>query len=157
MENPPKKFFRLTPGGEVRLKSAYIIKCEEVVKDENGEIIEIRCTYDPETKSGGNSTKKVKATIHWVNARECKDAEVRLYDYLFTADDPYDMPEGGDFIDNLNPDSLQVVNAKIEPLFPLPSERFQFLRHGYFVTDPDTENDHLVFNRIVSLKSNYKG
>lgn len=157
MEDAPKKFFRLKPGGEVRLKSAYIIKCEEVIKDAEGNVVELHCTYDPETKSGGTSTKKVKSTIHWVNAKECKDAEVRLYDYLFTAEDPYDVPEGSDFIDNLNPNSLQVVNAKIESLYPMPGERFQFLRHGYFVVDPDTENDHFVFNRIVSLKSNYKG
>ncbi|MBQ3180442.1 MAG: glutamine--tRNA ligase/YqeY domain fusion protein [Firmicutes bacterium] len=157
MEEPPKKFFRLSPGAEVRLKSAYIIKCEEVVKDEAGNIIELRCTYDPETRSGGTSTKKVKATIHWVNARECRNAEVRLYDYLFTADDPYDVPEGSDFIDNLNPDSVQVMaDARIEALYPLPGERFQFLRHGYFVVDPDTENDRFVFNRIVSLKGGFK-
>ncbi|HIU10567.1 MAG TPA: glutamine--tRNA ligase/YqeY domain fusion protein [Candidatus Avidehalobacter gallistercoris] len=157
MEEPPKKFFRLKPGGEVRLKGAYIIKCEEVVKDAAGNITELRCTYDPETKSGGASTKKVKATIHWVNAKECKDAEVRLYDYLFTAENPYDVPEGSDFIENLNPNSLEIKQAKIESLFPLPGEKFQFLRHGYFATDPDSTNDHLVFNRIVSLKSNYKG
>lgn len=157
MEEPPKKFFRLSPGAEVRLKSAYIIKCEEVVKDEAGNIIELRCTYDPETRSGGTSTKKVKATIHWVNARECRNAEVRLYDYLFTADDPYDVPEGSDFIDNLNPDSVRVMaDARIEALYPLPGERFQFLRHGYFVVDPDTENDRFVFNRIVSLKGGFK-
>ena len=157
MEEPPKKFFRLSPGAEVRLKSAYIIKCEEVVKDEAGNIVELRCTYDPETKSGGTSTKKVKATIHWVNANECRNAEVRLYDYLFTADDPYDVPEGSDFIDNLNPDSVQVMaDARIESLYPLPGERFQFLRHGYFVVDPDTENDRFVFNRIVSLKGGFK-
>lgn len=157
MEEPPKKFFRLSPGSEVRLKSAYIIKCEEVVKDEAGNIVELRCTYDPDTKSGGTSTKKVKATIHWVNAHECRNAEVRLYDYLFTAEDPYDVPEGSDFIDNLNPDSIQVMaDAKIEALYPLPGERFQFLRHGYFVVDPDTENDRFVFNRIVSLKGGFK-
>lgn len=157
MEEPPKKFFRLSPGAEVRLKSAYIIKCEEVVKDGAGNIVELRCTYDPETKSGGTSTKKVKATIHWVNANECRNAEVRLYDYLFTADDPYDVPEGSDFIDNLNPDSVQIMaDAKIEALYPLPGERFQFLRHGYFVVDPDTENDRFVFNRIVSLKGGFK-
>ena len=157
MEEPPKKFFRLSPGAEVRLKSAYIIKCEEVVKDEAGNIVELRCTYDPETKSGGTSTKKVKATIHWVNANECRNAEVRLYDYLFTADDPYDVPEGSDFIDNLNPDSVQIMaDARIESLYPLPGERFQFLRHGYFVVDPDTENDRFVFNRIVSLKGGFK-
>lgn len=157
MEEPPKKFFRLSPGSEVRLKSAYIIKCEEVVKDEAGNIVELRCTYDPETKSGGSSTKKVKATIHWVNAHECRNAEVRLYDHLFAAEDPYDVPEGSDFIDNLNPESIQVLpDAKIEALYPMPGERFQFLRHGYFVVDPDTENDHFVFNRIVSLKGGFK-
>ncbi len=157
MEEPPKKFFRLKPGGEVRLKAAYIIKCEEVIKDEAGNIVELHCTYDPETISGGPSTKKVKGTIHWVNAKECKTVEVRLYDYLFTADNPYDCPEGTDFIDNLNPNSLEVLpDAKIEPIYVMPNERFQFLRHGYFCVDPDTENDHMVFNRIVSLKSSFK-
>ena len=155
MEEPPKKFFRLKPGGEVRLKAAYIIKCEEVIKDADGNITELHCTYDPETISGGTSTKKVKATIHWVNAKECKTAEVRLYDYLFEEENP--TATDGDFMDSLNPNSLEVLsNAKIEPIFPMPSEKFQFLRHGYFCVDPDTENDHPVFNRIVSLKSSFK-
>ena len=155
MEEPPKKFFRLKPGGEVRLKAAYIIKCEEVIKDEAGNIIELHCTYDSETISGGSSTKKVKGTIHWVNAKECKTAEVRLYDYLFTEDNP--TATDGDFMASLNPNSLEVLtNAKIEPILPMPAEKFQFLRHGYFCVDPDTENNHPVFNRIVSLKSSFK-
>lgn len=155
MEEPPKKFFRLKPGGEVRLKAAYIIKCEDVIKDDAGNIIELHCTYDPDTISGGSSTKKVKGTIHWVNAKECKTAEVRLYDYLFTEDNP--TATDGDFMASLNPNSLEVLtNAKIEPILPMPAEKFQFLRHGYFCVDPDTENNHPVFNRIVSLKSSFK-
>ncbi len=158
MENPPKKYHRLQPGGEVRLKAAYIIKCEEVVKDAAGNIVELRCTYDPDTKSGcGTSDKKVKGTIHWVDAKKSMPCQVRLYDHLFTQEDPYDVPEGVEFTATLNPDSMEVVEgARIEPLMPMPKERFQFLRHGYFVVDQDTMPDRMVFNRIVSLKGGWK-
>ena len=156
MEEPPKKFFRLRPGGEVRLKHAYIIKCEEVVKDERGEITELRCTYDPESKSGGSAAnRKVKGTLHWVSANDALDAEVRLYDYLLkTADDePSD-----DFIASLNPHSLEVIEgAKVEPSLARTAEgtHYQFLRTGYFVADKDTEPQKLVFNRVVGLKDSW--
>ena len=156
MEEPPKKFFRLRPGGEVRLKHAYIIKCEEVVKDERGEITELRCTYDPESKSGGSAAnRKVKGTLHWVSANDALDAEVRLYDYLLkTADDePSD-----DFIASLNPHSLEVIEgAKVEPSLARTAEgtHYQFLRTGYFVADKDTEPQQLVFNRVVGLKDSW--
>ena len=156
MEEPPKKFFRLRPGGEVRLKHAYIIKCEEVVKDERGEITELRCTYDPESKSGGSAAnRKVKGTLHWVSAKDALDAEVRLYDYLLkTADDePSD-----DFIASLNPHSLEVIEgAKVEPSLARTAEgtHYQFLRTGYFVADKDTEPQQLVFNRVVGLKDSW--
>ena len=157
MENPPRKYFRLKPEGEVRLKGAYIIKCESVVKDENGEITEIHCTYDPETKSGcDNSGKKVKGTIHWVNANDCMDVEVRLYDYLFEQSNPYDVPEGTDFIATMNQNSLEVKNAKMERIYAMVGEKFQFMRTGYFCVDRDSENNHFVFNRIVSLKDSWK-
>ncbi len=157
MENPPRKYFRLKPEGEVRLKGAYIIKCESVVKDENGEITEIHCTYDPETKSGcDNSGKKVKGTIHWVNANDCMDVEVRLYDYLFEQSNPYDVPEGTDFIATMNKNSLEVKNAKMERIYAMVGEKFQFMRTGYFCVDRDSENNRFVFNRIVSLKDSWK-
>ena len=149
MENPPRKYFRLKPEGEVRLKGAYIIRCDHVVKDEAGEIREIHCTYDPETKSGcDNSGKKVKGTIHWVDARNAMDVEVRLYDYLFTRENPYDVPEGTDFISTLNPHSLEIKTAKMEKLYAMVGEKF--------CVDQDSENDHFVFNRIVSLKDRWK-
>ena len=155
MEEPPKKFFRLRPGGEVRLKHAYIIKCEEVVKDERGEITELRCTYDPESKSGGSAAnRKVKGTLHWVSAKDALDAEVRLYDYLLkTEDEP-----SGDFIASLNPHSLEVIEgAKVEPSLARTAEgtHYQFLRTGYFVADKDTEPQTLVFNRVVGLKDSW--
>ena len=156
MEEPPKKFFRLRPGGEVRLKHAYIIKCEEVVKDEKGEITELRCTYDPESKSGGASAnRKVKGTLHWVSANDALDAEVRLYDYLLKTDDEETT---ADFIASLNPHSLEVVEgAKVEPSLARTAEgtHYQFLRTGYFVVDKDTRPDRLVFNRVVGLKDSW--
>lgn len=153
MENPPRKFYRLSPGKEVRLKNAYYIKCEEVVKDETtGEILELRCSYDPETKSGsGFVERKVKGTLHWVSAAHALKATVRLYDYLFIED------ESGE--QKLNPNSLEVLESYVEPSVAgaEPGSRFQFLRQGYFCIDSkDTTSDHLVFNRIVSLKSSYK-
>lgn len=158
MEDPPKKYHRLTPGGEVRLKHAYIIRCEEVVKDADGNIVELHCTYDPSSKSGQDTSgKKVKGTIHWVDAAQGVDVEVRLYDRLFSVDNPEDVPEGVDFTSNLNPDSLKVVHAKAEPSLAMAMawERFQFLRHGFFMVDPDSTTDHLIFNRIVSLKDSW--
>ena len=156
MEEPPKKFFRLRPGGEVRLKHAYIIKCEEVVKDEKGEITELRCTYDPESKSGGSAAnRKVKGTLHWVSTNDALDAEVRLYDYLLKTDDEETT---ADFIASLNPHSLEVIEgAKVEPSLARTAEgtHYQFLRTGYFVVDKDTRPDRLVFNRVVGLKDSW--
>ena len=158
MEDAPKKFFRLKPGGEVRLKHAYIIKCEEVIKDAAGEITELRCTYEPETRSGGAAAnRKVKGTIQWVAAEYALTAEVRLYESLLR-----DMPEGEeepeDFIDTLNPHSLEILtDAKVEPSVRLTAAgtHYQFLRVGYFVVDPDTTPDHIVFNRVVGLKDSW--
>lgn len=156
MEDPPKKFFRLRPGGEVRLKHAYIIKCEEVVKNAAGEITELRCTYDPESKSGGAAAnRKVKGTLHWVAAHEALDAEVRLYDYLLKTDNE---ETAADFIASLNPHSLEVIEgAKVEPSLARTAEgtHYQFLRTGYFVVDKDTRPDRLVFNRVVGLKDSW--
>lgn len=155
MEDPPKKFFRLRPGGEVRLKHAYIIKCEEVVKNAAGEITELRCTYDPESKSGGAAAnRKVKGTLHWVAAHEALDAEVRLYEHLLKADGE----ETADFVASLNPQSLEVIQgAKVEPSLARTAEgtHYQFLRTGYFVVDKDTRPDRLVFNRVVGLKDSW--
>lgn len=157
MEEAPKKFFRLKPGGEVRLKHGYIIKCEDVIKDENGNIIELRCTYDPESKTGGaTANRKVKGTIHWVSAEDAVDAEVRLYDYLIETDENGDIP--ADFLSAVNKASLEVItNAKIEPSAALTAEgtHYQFLRTGYFVVDKDTTPEHLVFNRVVGLKDSW--
>ena len=158
MEDAPKKFFRLKPGGEVRLKHAYIIKCEEVVKDAAGEITELRCTYDPETRSGGAAAnRKVKGTIQWVAAEHALTAEVRLYESLLRdASEGEEEPEH--FIDALNPHSLEILtDAKIEPSVRLTAAgtSYQFLRVGYFVVDPDTTPDHIVFNRVVGLKDSW--
>ena len=155
-EEPPKKFFRLAPGREVRLKHAYIIKCERVVKDENtGELIELHCTYDPETKSGGaKASRKVKATLHWVSAPHAIEAEVRLYDHLFLKADPDEVEEGSDFKSNLNPNSLEILNScKLEPDLRAAKtgNLYQFLRLGYFCVDPDSTDKKLIFNRTVSL------
>ena len=156
MENPPKKYFRLFPGNEVRLRNGYFVKCIDFVKDEEGNVTEVHCTYDPETKSGsGFAGRKVKGTLHWVSAKHCIDAEVRLYDYMME-DEDYDKTN---FLEKLNPESKIVLKGcKVEPEmkeFKI-GDRFQFLRHGYFMIDQDTTNDHLVFNRIVSLKSSFK-
>jgi glutaminyl-tRNA synthetase len=157
MEDPPKKFFRLAPGREVRLKHAYIIKCERVVKDEQtGEIIELRCTYDPATRSGmATETRKVKGTLHWVSAAHAVEAEVRLYDHLFLKESP---DEDEDFKANLNPNSLETLTGcMVEPglASAAPGSRYQFLRQGYFSVDPDTSGNKPVFNRIVSLKDTW--
>jgi len=159
MEDPPKKFFRLAPGREVRLRYAYFIKCTEVIKDEKGKAVELVCTYDPATRGGdAPDGRKVKATLHWVSAPHAGDAEVRLYEHLFTKDDPNDVPEGGDWRDNLNPDSMTVIQgAKVEPdlLRAKPGDRFQFERKGYFCADPDSTGDRPVFNRTVSLRDEW--
>lgn len=158
MEDAPKKFFRLKPGGEVRLKHAYIIKCDEVIKDASGEITELRCTYDPDTRSGGTAAnRKVKGTIQWVSAEHALTAEVRLYESLLreTAEGE-EEPEH--FIDALNPHSLEILtDAKVELSLRLTAAgaRYQFLRVGYFAVDPDTTPDHIVFNRIVGLKDSW--
>ena len=155
MEEPVKKFFRLAPGREVRLRNAYIIRCEEVVKDENGEIIELKCTYDPDSKSGSpGSNRKVKGVVHWVEMHTAVPVEARLYDYLFAEDDTDD---GRDFVEKANPDSLVVKQAVAEPAildYPVGA-RFQFMRQGYFVIDPDTTKEHLVVNRIVGLRDTW--
>jgi glutaminyl-tRNA synthetase len=158
MENPPKQFFRLSPGNEVRLKSAYIIKCEEVIKDKKGIIKALHCTYDPETRSGKPlSNRKVKSTIHWVSAKHAVPAEIRLYDRLFNKEDPDVAGEGQDFISNLNPDSLQILHGFVEPSLKEanPLDKFQFQRIGYFCGDPDSTSKKLVFNRTVPLKDTW--
>ena len=155
MEKPPPKFFRLAPGREVRLRYAYFITCREVKKNEEGEITEIICTYDPASK-GGNSPdgRKVKATLHWVSAKHAIETEVRLYDRLFNKEDPYEVKEGRTFIDNLNPDSLEVVKGYLEPSVKLakPLDNYQFERLGYFCVDKSSLKDKLVFNRTVTLR-----
>jgi len=157
MEEPPKKYFRLFPGNEVRLKNAYFVTCTDFVKDENGNVVEVHCTYDPATKSGsGFEDRKVKGTIHWVDASTAVNATVRLYENL--------IQEGEEVLkedySNLNPNSLvEMKDCKLEAAFAdvKPGERFQFLRHGYFCTDSkDSNKDNLVFNRIVSMKSSYR-
>jgi len=159
MENPPKKFFRLAPGGEVRLKGAYIIKCEEVIKDADGKITELRCTYDPETKSGmPGASRKVKGTLHWVSAKYAVDATARLYDRLFAVENPAADTEH-DFRELLNPDSLKVVeHIKVEPYvltIAQPGVHLQFQRIGYFTPDYDSTPDRLVFNRTIALKDSW--
>jgi glutaminyl-tRNA synthetase len=162
MENPPAKYFRLFPGNEVRLKHAYFIKCEEVIKDENGEVVELRCTYDVETKSGSGFTgRKVKGTLHWVDATHAIPAQFRLYEPLILDSDANEADESADktFLDFVNEKSLEIVNGFIEPNMKdaKPQDKFQFFRHGYFNVDPKhTTPEKLVFNRIVSLKSSFK-
>ena len=156
MEEPPRKFFRLAPGREVRLRYAYFITCTDVVKDCNGEVVELHCTYDPATRGGdAPDGRRVKATLHWVSARHARRAEVRVYDHLFTQEDPLDVPEGVAFTDNMNPDSLKVLESCwVEPSVASAQagDRFQFERLGYFCVDPDSTEDTLVFNRTVTLK-----
>ncbi len=158
-EDPPKKFFRLSPGREVRLRGGYFIKCAHVVKDASGAITEVHCTYDPETRSGNAPDgRKVKATIHWVSADHAVDAEVRLYENLFLKEDPNAVEEGKTFLDNLNPNSLEVLPiCKLEPSLAKAEagDRFQFERLGYFCVDPDTTAELLVFNRTVQLRDTW--
>lgn len=154
METPPKKFFRLAPGAMVRLKGAYIIKCDEVIKDNAGEVIELRCSYIPESKSGQDTSGiNVKGTIHWVSVPHAIEAEVRLYDRLFSVENP--AAEEADFKDLLNPDSLHVVRALVEPSLRGTTGNVQFMRKGYFCADPDSTTDKLVFNRTVTLKDGW--
>ena len=159
MEDPPRKFFRLAPGREVRLRYAYFITCNEVIKDDSGKITELRCTYDPATRGGdAPDGRRVKATLHWVSAEGALDAEVRMYDHLFTKENPDDIEDGRDFTANLNPDSLKVLGGcKIEPSVndTQPLDRFQFERLGYFCTDADSMPDKLVFNRTVGLRDTW--
>ncbi len=159
MEDPPKKFFRLRPGGEVRLKSAYIISLHEVIKDDSGAIVELHCQYDPDSKSGGATAgRKVKGTLHWVSAAHAVPAEVRLYEHLFTRENPYEEEDGKAFVDYLNPDSMQILTScLVEPSGAELQEdyRYQFLRQGYFSLDVDSKPGAPVFNRIVGLRDSW--
>jgi len=152
-ENPPKKFFRLAPGREVRLRSAYFITCTDVIKDADGNIVELRATYDPATRGGdAPDGRRPKATLHWVSAEHAITAEVRLYDRLFNVEDP---EQDGDFLAHLNPHSLEIVpDAKLEPSLATapPGSRYQFERLGYFCVDKDSTAERLVFNRTATLK-----
>ena len=157
MEDPPRKFFRLGPGREVRLRYGYFITCTDVIKDKTGEVVELRCTYDPETRGGqAPDGRRVRGTIHWVSAEHAVDAEVRLYDHLFTSERPDD---DDDFMTTLNPYSQETIpNAKVEPSLAdaVPGEKYQFERTGYFAVDPDSQPGALVFNRTVTLRSSWK-
>ena len=159
MEDPPRKFFRLSPGREVRLRYAYFITCNEVVVDDDGQIVELRCTYDPATRGGdAPDGRKVKATLHWVSVAHALEAEVRLYDRLFTVENPTEEPEGGSWLDNVNSDSLQVLpTCYVEPSLKdaQPGARCQFERLGYFCVDPDSSADKQVFNRTVTLRDTW--
>lgn len=165
MEDPPRKFFRLAPGREVRLRYAYWITCQEVVKDDRGEPVELRCTYDPQTR-GGNAPppgpdgkrRKVKGTLHWVSSPHAIDAEVRLYDHLFSTEDPGEVSEGGNWLDNVNHESLKVLaGCKLEPALAEaePATPYQFERQGYFVLDSDSRPGEPVFNRTISLRDTW--
>ena len=160
LENAPSKFFRLKPGGEVRLRYAYIIKCDEVIKDASGKVVELKCSYDPETKSGTGpaAERKVKGTIHWVSASTGHCAEVRLYDRLFLSESPEESPEGKTFLDNINPNSKTILHAVVEPALAQiqPGSRVQFERNGYYFADEiDSKPGAPVFNRIVTLKDTW--
>jgi glutaminyl-tRNA synthetase len=156
MEEPPKKFYRLSPGREVRLRYAYFVTCKDVIKDENGQVVELHCTYDPATRGGdAPDGRKVKSTLHWVSAAHSLKAEVRLYDHLFSKENPDDVQEDGDFKTNLNPYSLEILSScRVEPSLghAKPLSRYQFERLGYFCVDPDSSGGKLVFNRTVSLR-----
>ena len=159
MIDPPRKFFRLAPGREVRLRYAYFITCNDYVTDDAGNVIELRCTYDPATRGGdAPDGRKVKATLHWVSAEHAIDAQVRLYDRLFTKEDAADVPDGAPWHANLNPDSLEMLDGcKLEPSLKdaRPGTVFQFERLGYFCVDPDTTANRLVFNRTVTLRDTW--
>ena len=159
LENPPKNYFRLSPGREVRLKHAYYITCTEVIKDAQGEVVELHCTYDPDTRGGGSPDgRMVKGTLHWVSVPHAVEAEVRLYDHLFVKANPNEEVEGHDFKDFLNPNSLEVLQScQIEPSLAnaTPGHCYQFLRQGYFAVDPDSANGKMVFNRTVQLRDTW--
>ena len=158
MEVPVKKYFRLAPGKEVRLRYGYIIKCEDVIKNDAGEIVELRCTIDPDTLGKQPTDRRVRGVIHWVSADKCLDAEIRLYDRLFSVEHPDKVEEGQDFRSNINPDSLEIIqHAKVEPALKnvKSGERYQFERVGYFNVDIESTVDKLVFNRIVSLRDSW--
>ncbi len=159
MEDPPKKFFRLSPGREVRLRYAYLITCTEAIKDADGNVVEIRCTYDPATRGGdAPDGRKVKATLHWVSASQAAQGEVRLYTHMFKTQDPSEAPEGGTWLDNFDPDSVvTLADAKLEPMLAdaKPGVIYQFERMGYFAVDPDSQPGKPVFNRTVTLKDSY--
>jgi glutaminyl-tRNA synthetase len=159
MENPPKKFYRLAPGREVRLRYAYFVTCTDVIKDPDGNITELHCTYDPATKGGdAPDGRKVKSTLHWVSAEHCLSAEVRLYDHLFSKQNPDDLEEGRDFTANLNPNSLQnLIDCRVEPSLAdaQPGKRYQFERLGYFCADSDSTKEKLAFNRTVTLRDTW--
>lgn len=159
MENPPKKYFRLYPGSEVRLKHTYYITCTDVIKDAEGNIIELHCTYDPQSQGGSTPDgRKVRGTLHWVSAAHAVSIETRMYEHLFTKEDPEDVENGKDFTSNINPDSLKIyTNSKAEPSLrdADAAMRFQFLRQGYFFRDPDSTDAKLVYNRVVGLKDSW--
>jgi glutaminyl-tRNA synthetase len=159
-EDPPKQYFRLSPGREVRLRYAYFVTCKSVVKNDKGEVVEVHCTYDPATRGGNNPPdgRKVKATIHWVSAAHAVDAEVRIYESLFTKEDPNQTEEGKDFTSNLSPNSLEVLtHCKLEPSLAhaAAGSRYQFERLGYFCVDSDSKPGNPVFNRTVALKDTW--
>jgi glutaminyl-tRNA synthetase len=158
-EDPPKKWFRLAPGREVRLRYAYFVTCVDVVKDGNGKVVELHCTYDPATRGGdAPDGRKVRGTLHWVSAAHSLPAEVRLYDQLFLKPDPDDVEEGADFTANLNPNSLEVLTGcRVEPSLAdvASGSRYQFERQGYFCVDPDSRDGQLVFNRTVPLRDTW--
>jgi glutaminyl-tRNA synthetase len=158
MEEPPKKYFRLSPGKEVRLRYGYIIRCDEVIKDAEGQVVELRCSYDAESAHGGSSDgRKIKGIIHWVSVQHAIPAEIRLFDRLFLKEDMGNMEEGKEFKDYLNPDSLKVVTGYMEPALQnaLPGDTFQFERMGYFTKDKDSTADSPIFNRTVTLKDTW--
>ena len=158
MEDAPKKFFRLKPDGEVRLKYTYIIKCEEVVKDAEGNVVELRCTYDPTTKPGGGEWRSVKGTIHWVSTEYAQEIEIRNYDRLFVKEDMNSIPEDKDYKDFLNPESLTIAKGYAEPALLEDNSGIavQFERTGYYYKDPDSTADKVIFNKTTALKDSYK-
>jgi glutaminyl-tRNA synthetase len=160
MENPPEDYYRLSMGKEVRLKYAYFVKCKNIVKDEKtGEIKEIHCTYDPETKGGESPDgRKVQGTIHWISADHALEVEVRQYDRLYNKENPMEAEEGKDFRDYINPDSIKIMRSYVEPFLKEkePGSRFQFERNGYYVIDiDDSTKDNMVLNRIITLRDSW--
>ena len=158
MEDAPKKYFRLKPDGEVRLKYTYIIKCNEIVKDADGNVVELKCTYDPSTRPGSGEWRSVKGTIHWVSTAHAKEVELRLYDKLFTEPEMGSIPEGKDYKEYLNPDSLKVTSGFAEPALLEDNSGLavQFERVGYFFKDLDSTPEHFVFNKTTALKDSFK-